>query len=226
MKKIFTAIVAVVALVAAQPAQAQFSFGLTGGLNITDMKFSGDAVSKDNREGFFIGPKVKFTLPVVGLAIDASAVYDQRSFKGASINGTEVVDETVKQQYINIPINVRYSIGLGSVASIYAAVGPQFGFNVGDKNWNLNFSDGNSALNLGGYSLKSSNLSANFSLGVTVLGHVEVRGTYNIALGKTGEYSVASAITEAQSQLTQDAIKYATGDLKSNCWQIGVAYYF
>ena len=226
MKKLFTAIVAVVALVAAQPAQAQFKFGLTGGLNITDMKFSGDAVTKDNREGFFIGPKVKFTLPVVGLAIDASAVYDQRSFKGANIDGTEVGGETVKQQYINIPINVRYSIGLGSLASIYAAVGPQFGFNVGDKSWNLNLGDGNSALNLGGYSLKSSNLSANFSLGVTVLGHLEVRGTYNIALGTTGDYSVAKAITKAEAQLAQDAIEYATGDLKSNCWQIGVAYYF
>ena len=72
MKKIFTAIVAVVALVAAQPAQAQFSFGLTGGLNITDMKFSGDAVSKDNREGgiieeimlenFYRNPSLKYPL--------------------------------------------------------------------------------------------------------------------------------------------------------------------
>lgn len=218
MKKLFTAIVAVVALVAAQPAQAQFKFGLTGGLNITDMKFSGDAVTKDNREGFFIGPKVKFTLPVVGLAIDASAVYDQRSFKSGN--------ESVKQQYINIPINVRYNLGLGSVASIFAAVGPQFGFNVGDKNWSFKSGTENNALDLGGYTLKSSNLSANISLGVTVLGHLEVRGTYNIALGKTGDYSVATAIAETQSQLAQDAIKYATGDMKSNCWQIGVAYYF
>ena len=220
MKKLFAAIVAVVALGAAQPAQAQFKFGLTGGLNITDMKFSGDAVSKDNREGFFIGPKVKFTLPVIGLAIDASAVYDPRSFKSG--------DETVKQKYINIPINVRYSLGLGSVASVFAAVGPQFGFNLGDKSWAFSAKDEETqtVYDLGGYSLKSSTLSANFSLGVTVLGHLEVRGTYNIALGKTGDYTVASAVTAAQTQLTQDAIKYATGDMKSNCWQIGVAYYF
>ena len=219
MKKLFTAIVAVVALVAAQPTQAQFKFGLTGGLNITDMKFSGDAVAKDNREGFFIGPKVKFTLPVVGLAIDASAVYDQRSFKSG--------EESVKQQYINIPINVRYNLGLGSVVSIFAAVGPQFGFNVGDKNWSFKSDTENNALDLGSYTLKSSNLSANFSLGVTVLSHLEVRGTYNIALGKTGDYSLSKAFRDAQGQIIQNATEViGGGDLKSNCWQIGVAYYF
>ena len=229
MKKILTAILAVVALSASQPAQAQFSWGLTGGVNITDMKFSGEALSKDNRSGFFIGPKVKFTVPVVGLALDASVVYDQRSFKGATTNGTDVVDETVKQQYINVPINVRYSLGLGSVASVHAAVGPQFGFNVGDKNWSLgsiiNPTD-NSPLNLGGYSLKSSNLSLNFSVGATLLKHIEVYGRYNMALGKTGEYSLSQILNSASTATTQLAKEVVTGNLKSNSWQIGVAYYF
>lgn len=229
MKKFFSAIVALVAICAAQPAQAQFDWGLTGGLNITDMKFSSDALAKDNRTGFFVGPKVKFTVPVVGLALDASIVYDQRSFNGSSTNGTEVVDETVKQQYINIPINVRYSLGLGSIASIHAAVGPQFGFNIGDKNWSLgtitNPTD-NSAYNLGGYSLKSSNLSVNFSVGATVLNHFEVYGRYNLALGKTGDYSISSIVNSASTAATELAKEAITGDLKSNSWQIGVAYYF
>jgi hypothetical protein len=199
MKKLFAAIVAVVALGAAQPAQAQFKFGLTGGLNITDMKFSGDAVSKDNREGFFIGPKVKFTLPVIGLAIDASAVYDQRSFKSG--------DETVKQKYINIPINVRYGIGLGSVADVFLFAGPQFGFNLSKSKF----------LGTNEWTWRGSNFSVNVGIGFTVLGKVEVKANYNVACGKTGEVNEWDA--------TKTTIKQ-TFKSKYNSWQVGLAYYF
>lgn len=66
------------------------------------------------------------TLPIVGLGVDASALYDQRDAK--------LEDEKVSLRSINVPINVRYGIGLGSMASIYLAAGPQFGYNIGDKN--------------------------------------------------------------------------------------------
>ena len=111
MKKIFTLAVLVAATCFALPAQAQFKFGLKGGLNITDMSFSSDVVDASNRTGFFIGPTVKFTLPIVGLGIDASALYDQRE---AKVKGA---DKKLKQQAINIPINLRYDIGLGSLAA-------------------------------------------------------------------------------------------------------------
>ena len=114
--------------------QAQIQFGLKGGANVTSMSFNKDVLDASNRAGFFIGPTVKFTLPVVGLGIDASALYDQRE---AKMKVGDAESNTIKSQSINVPINLRYGIGLGSAASIFFFAGPQFGFNVGDKTQEL-----------------------------------------------------------------------------------------
>ena len=169
------------------------------------MSLDANAISKSNQAGFFIGPTVKFTLPIVGLGFDASALYDQRK--------AEVDDTSIKQQSIQIPINIRYGIGLGSTASIYFFAGPQFGFNVGDKSF-TSFDKATATAST--WTLKSSNLSANVGLGLMLLGHLQVSANYNFALGKTGEYQ---SIQGASSMLFE-------GDTKMNAWQIAVAYYF
>ena len=204
MKKIFTLVVLLAAMTFT--AQAQVKFGVKGGLNLTNMRFDKDVVSKSNRAGFFIGPTVKFTLPVVGLGIDAAALYDQRS---AKLDG---VDETLKQKSIQIPVNVRYDFGLGSTAGIYIFAGPQFGFAVGDKVTNI-------INNVVDWRLKDSNLSANVGLGLMLLNHLQISANYNIALGTTGEFNVISDVASR----TWDTV---TGKTKANAWQLSVAYYF
>src|SRR5574344_908984 len=102
MKKIFSAILFAAVLLVATPAKAQLKLGVKGGLNITEMSFSADALNKSNRTGFFIGPSVKFSIPIVGLGVDVSALYDQRDSK--------IDDKTVSEKNINIPINLRYSL--------------------------------------------------------------------------------------------------------------------
>ena len=204
MKKIFTLMVLLAAMTFT--AQAQVKFGLKGGLNLTNMRFDKDVVSKSNQAGFFIGPTVKFTLPVVGLGIDAAALYVQRS---AKLDG---VDETLKQRSIQIPINVRYGFGLGSIAGIYFFAGPQFGFNVGDKVTNI-------ISNVVDWRLKDSNLSANVGLGLMLLNHLQISANYNIVFGTTGEFNV---LTDVASR-TWDTV---TGKTKANAWQLSLAYYF
>ena len=200
MKKFFTLVVLVAATLVAIPAQAQFKFGLKGGLNITDMSFSSDVLESSNRAGFFIGPTVKFTLPIVGLGVDASALYDQRE---AKVKGT---DNKLKQQAINIPINLRYDIGLGSLAAVYLAAGPQFGFNIGDKHQTL-------IEDVSDWKLNTSNFSVNVGAGVMLLGHLQVGANYNIVCGKTGEVTVFDGVREVVRG-------------RSNTWQISAAYYF
>ncbi len=209
MKKIITLAMFAVALLLATPASAQVKFGLKGGLNVTNMSFSNEVFDASNRAGFFIGPTVKFQLPIVGLGIDASALYDQREAElkvGNAETGT-----TVKSQAINVPINVRYGWGLSSLANIFLFAGPQFGFNVGDKDVELN-NDGSK------WSLKNSNFSVNVGAGVTLLNHLQVTANYNIACGKTGESSWKN-IQEAISNEKSSRGRF-------NAWQIGVAYYF
>ena len=202
MKKILTLVVLLATITVA--AQAQVKFGVKGGLNITNMKFDESVADKSNQAGFFIGPTVKFTLPVVGLGIDAAALYDQRSAK--------VGDEKIKQQSIQVPVNLRYGIGLGSTASFYIFAGPQFGFAIGDKSNNVF----DNALE---WRLKDSNLSANVGLGLMLLDHLQVSANYNIAIGTTGEFDVI----KTTGNTIWDNV---TGKAKANAWQLSVAYFF
>lgn len=211
MKKSFTLSVLAAALFLAVPSQAQVKFGLKAGLNVSNMSFSNDVLDASNRAGWFAGPMVKISLPVTGLGIDASAVYDYRS---AKVTDDEKESTTVKQQQIAIPVNVRYGVGLGSLASVFVFAGPQWGINVGDKTFKWNETSS--------YSLKKSNFSVNVGLGATVASHLEVKANYNIACGKTADASVESV----SGQLGQQAIDAVKGKSHNNSWQISVGYYF
>ena len=213
MKKIFTtAVLAAAMLFSANSAEAQVKFGIKGGLNVTSMSLDSKVLDAENRAGFFIGPTLKFTLPVVGLGIDASALYDQREAKAkAEVEGAEV-ESNFKTQAVNIPINVRYGFGLGSTASIFLFAGPQFGFNVGDKNQSI-FKD------MGEWRLKSSTFSVNVGIGAMLLSHLQLSANYNIACGKTGDMTVSKALGETGQNLFSK-------NGRTNAWQIGLAYYF
>ena len=198
MKKIFTTIVLMAAMLVVIPAKAGINFGIKGGYNITNFSFSEDVIAKDNQQGFFIGPSLKIGIPVLPIGFEIAALYDQRD---AKLEG-----EKISQKSINIPINVRYELGLGDMAGIYVAAGPQFGFNIGDKKFS--FSNAND------YEMKDSNLSLNLGAGIRLVSHLEIGFNYNIALGKTGEFNEV------------DGAKNFVGNGKANSWQISAAYYF
>lgn len=198
MKKYFALVLMAVAF--AMPSKAQIKFGVQAGLNMSNVSTKDLGSSVKSRTGFFVGPTVKFTLPVIGLGIDAAALYDQREGKGE--------DEVLKSSSIQIPINVRYGVGLGSVAEVFAFAGPQFGFKLsGDKSWKDEATE---------WTLKSSNLSANIGIGATILSKVQAKLNYNVALGKTGEYKEADAA----------GIMKEIGSAKFNAWQVSLAYFF
>jgi hypothetical protein len=203
MNKKITFLLFAIVLMAVAPVQAQVKLGVKGGLNITNMSLNSDIVSSSNRTGFFIGPTLKFTLPVVGLGIDAAALYDQREAKSD--------DKTIKSQSLNIPINLRYIIGLGSIAGIYFAAGPQFGFNVGNKNI---YTENDLNATKTTWNFKDSNFSINLGTGVMLLKHLEIGANYNIVCGKTGDVTVTKAANSVTSKN------------RSNAWQISAAYYF
>lgn len=188
---------------------AQIKFGVRAGANLVNMKFS-DGVNNlkgKNRAGFYVGPTVKFTLPIVGLGVDASAVYDQRTSDVEYDNNGQTTTESVTARAINIPINVRYGVGIGSVADVFAFAGPQFGFNV-SKDKHLGAND---------WTWRSSNFSVNVGIGATILGKVEIKANYNIACGKTGEVNVWDTTTSTVKSVFKS---------KYNSWQLGAAYYF
>lgn len=230
MKKLFVILLGVFVLGAASPTQAQVKFGVKGGLNVTNMTFTKDIFDASNKTGFFIGPMVKVSLPL-GFSVDAAALYDQKSAKVAfkysettSNEGTQDDPSTwdhyvhegwvnVKEQSINVPVNLRYAVGLGSMANIFFFAGPQWGFNIGHKNYGTGSYGGYESHNF--FSFKDSNFSINVGLGATLLKHLQVSANYNIACGKTADISynkVFQYIDKARS--------------RSNCWQIALGYWF
>lgn len=212
MKKIISTLFVAVALLFAgvQSAQAQLSWGVKGGLNLQKADFD-DAMSNlktDNFTGFFIGPMAEFTIPIVGLGVDGALLYSQ--------TGIKEEDETLKSHNLEIPINLKYSIGLGKLASVYAAAGPQFAFALSQDK--LEWTD-----NLKNYSskpFKKSQLSLNLGVGVKLISHLQAGVTYNIPLGDTAEYDVPTGVNDA-GEIIMDAI-----GAKNKTWKIHVAYIF
>ncbi|MBQ7662895.1 MAG: porin family protein [Prevotella sp.] len=204
MKKFFTTMVVALTLMAL-PAQAQLGlgWGLRGGLNLVSMSSDESTFDSSNRAGWFFGPTAKFTIPLIGIGLDVSALYDQRT--------SEFEGQSVKEQNVFIPINLRYQVGLGSVASAFVKAGPQFGWNIGSKTYAA-VKDGNT----GEFKLKDSNTSINLGVGINALSHLEVGINYNIVLGKTGDLTVKDAATNA----------YNNSKSRTNAWQLNVAYFF
>lgn len=208
MKKILTLALLAICLLVAAPADAQVKFGVKGGLNVTDMHLSSEVFDKSNQAGWYIGPTVKVSLPVTGLGVDIAALYDYRS---AKVTDPSNEDIKIKQQSINVPVNLRYGIGLGSLASIIFHAGPQIGFNVGDKNFKWT--------DTSNYALKKSNFSVNVGLGVSVAKHFEITGNYNIACGKTADATVLKTVQDVAGTSVKSKSR-------NSSWQVGLAYYF
>ena len=171
MKKIFSAfVIAVCCMFMAMPAQAQLlKWGVKGGVNMTKIDWDGGYKgNKDNSTGFFIGPMAEFNIPIVGLGVDAALLFAQRGIKVSE--GNE--DLTIKQNGIDIPVNLKYTIGLGSMAGIYLAAGPDFYFDFEKKS---------------GIDKKKAQVGINVGAGLKLLNHLQVGANYNIPLGDTAD---------------------------------------
>jgi opacity protein-like surface antigen len=192
MKKMISLVMVALCLMLATPAKAQLHFGVKGGLNLSKVSFSESDLKGDNKTGWFIGPMAEFTVPLIGIGVDAAALYTQN---------TLAVDEAytgdAKLKTIEVPVNLKWTFGLGSLAGIYVAAGPQFGFNIDKK----------SVLN---YDLKKNNTSFNVGAGVKLVSHLQVGLNYNFALSKTATFELNDKAYE----------------VKNNSWQVSAAYIF
>lgn len=172
MKKFAVAVIVAVSGLLAVPANAQLRFGIKGGANISKVSISKDVMNSDNVTGFNIGPMVEMKLPVVGIGLDAAILYSQR--------GVETLNETMKTSYLDVPVNLKWKIGLPLVKP-YLAAGPYVSFRVGgDKFWDIPHSVGDQ--------LRARNFGAglNFGAGVEVLSHLQIGFIYG--LGLTDDY--------------------------------------
>lgn len=198
MKNFFSALLVAVCICMAMPIQAQINFGVKGGLNLSEASFSKADFKKDNFTGFFIGPMAEFKIPVVGLGLDGALLFSQR---GIEVEGTKI-----KQNGLDIPINLKYSIGLGSLLGVYLAAGPDFYFDF-EKNKQVWDADD--------YRIrtdkKRTEVGINVGAGVKLVNHLQVGFNYNIPLGDSAKL------------IDSDA---ESASYKTKTWQVSIAYLF
>ena len=170
-----------------------------GGLNISKLSFSKDAFKGDNKTGFFVGPMAEFTLPIIGIGADVAALYSQTDLGADG-------EKTMKLKTFAVPVNLKWSFGLGSMLGAYIAAGPQFDFNIGNKTWTRELS------------LKKSTTSFNVGAGLKLIRHLQLGVNYNFALSKTGTYEY---YTEGEAGDGHHSV-----NIKNNTWQVSLAYLF
>ena len=194
MKRIINVLLVAVCIAMAMPAQAQLKWGVNGGLNVSKVTFDSDLLKSDNMAGFFIGPMAEFTIPVVGLGVDGSLLFSQKGVKADS--------DASKQYGFDIPVNLKYNIGLGSLFGIYIAAGPDFYFDI---------SKDKSVANIAEAKKKRAQVGINVGAGVKLLGHLQIGANYNIPLGDS---------------FSLEAVGHALGGAKTKTWQVSAAYIF
>ena len=149
-------------------AQDHVEFGLKGGLNFSSIK--GDGIEGgDTRTSFHLGGLAHFHINKMW-AIQPELVYSGQG--GSYSNG-----ETVKLNYINLPVLGQYMFGDG----FRAETGPQFGFNVNAKSkFNGVETDVND-------SFKGFALGWTFGLGYLTKSNIGFDARYNLGLTDISE---------------------------------------
>ncbi len=173
MKKIVGGLLVGLLLMVAVPANSQIKFGVRGGINISSVHFSDDIYDKSNITGYHIGPMMEVGIPYTGVAVELAALYSQK--------GVEAFDKDIKNDYIDIPLSLKWKPGLPiPLIKPYLLAGPYIGFRVGgDKVWNV-MSDQ--------LTTKAFNAGLNFGFGAELFNHLQIG--LNYGLGLTNNYGI------------------------------------
>ncbi|MEN8249989.1 MAG: outer membrane beta-barrel protein [Bacteroidota bacterium] len=119
MKRIYLIVIALL-LVGAFNAQAQFKFGVKGGLNLPSLKDAGGTIDINNKTGWHGGVMAELKVPLFG--VQADLIYSQNAFEVPSVGD-------LKTSYIDVPIVAK----LYMLKVLNIQLGPQFTYMTSSK---------------------------------------------------------------------------------------------
>ncbi|MBR5102093.1 MAG: porin family protein [Muribaculaceae bacterium] len=177
----------------------QLRFGLRGGINVSELHFDERTFDSRNRTGFTGGVTAELDLPLIGLGLEASALYTKRN--------NELVGDynTYSREYFNFPIHLKYKIGiigLSELISPFLFTGPDFAYLLSKSSTNKSFSN------------RKSVTSWNVGGGVELVKHLQLSASYSIGLSKAMKY------------IGKDDVNSEVIEGKDKCWTITAAYFF
>ena len=192
MKKTLLVILALVMTLSASAQDTKLlNWGVEAGLNFNSLSFDKSVLNSSNRTGFFVGPKLKVNVPLLGFGADVAVLY--------SLNSARVergsYSKAENLSYLEIPLNLRYSFGL-KVLSVYVATGPQF-------NYCLSGMSSISDLFAGTVNhMTRSSWGWNVGAGVELFNHLQVGVTYTIPISDVSVSGVAVGFVDNFKQKT------------------------
>lgn len=165
-------------LMSASAFAGGFRIGPRVGIDVNSLRFNETLINSDNRAGFTGGVQVEFTVPVINLGFDASVMYTRRN-ADAPISVAQTDGTVYKgRDYINIPINFKYKLGLPAIGKIitpYVFTGPDFAFlaskRAASDAWNQ----------------KKVDIAWNVGLGVELISHLQIGASYGFGITKAVE---------------------------------------
>ncbi|MCC8119976.1 MAG: PorT family protein [Bacteroidales bacterium] len=200
-KRAIIAIIAILCVVA--PASAQFRWGIKAGVNVSSLHFSkdiySDVTNSNNRTGFTGGLMAEFTVPVIGIAMDASVLYTR---KIVNFDNNTAGTENYHNDYIEIPINLKYKFSIPVVSNFllpYLYTGPSFAFLTSKKAISDAFKN------------KTTDVTWNLGLGLQLVSHLQISAQYGWGINKATEFLGATN---------------AGNTAKTNGWTVTAAYLF
>ena len=201
-KKLLLALL--VAFIGMGAANAQLRFGVKAGLNLNSLHFNDVATNfnDDNKCGYTVGAMTEFQVPIIGLCFDLSAMYTRMNSQPAV--GDD--DKKIGRDFLEIPLNIKYKFGLpivGRIVTPYLLTGPSAAIRL-SKNPTTE----------GSVQTKAAQWAWNVGVGVELLHHLQIQGSYgfgmnNVMKGIVGSEHVGNV-----------------GKIKNNYWTVTAAYLF
>lgn len=195
----FSIVLLLVALCTSFSAQAKFGFGPKVGMTVNKLDFSGNVINSDERCGFTGGITAEYIAPMLGLGADISLMYARMESKVTDPSGSY----TVGGNFFEIPLHLKYKIGIPAVASIikpYVYTGPSVAFKLSGKD-----SYGDTKKTQWGWDL---------GLGIELIRHLQIGAGYTFGINKLANIVVSDANAGHDIKV------------KNNYWTITAAWMF
>lgn len=163
---------------------AQVEFGIKTGVSLTSMSFDDKDCSGSCHPdlNYYVGPVVKFALPIKCLDIEAGVLYDYKESHVEVFNasgGGYYNFYNIEQKQLLIPANLRLGFSLfKDNLGFYLFAGPQLGIVLEGKD--IKKEDGY-------WSHNNFNLGANFGVGTTLFKHLDLALSLSADITKAGE---------------------------------------
>lgn len=198
-------IVALAMLMVSTTASAKFRFGVKAGVNVNKLHFDNEQLyDADNRCGFTGGVGVDFTVPVIGIGVDLSAMYSHMDSR-FDIKELPNTRSNVGKNFLEIPLNLKYTLSVPAISSIvkpYIFTGPTLALKLSKDD---NFTK-----------TRTSQWGWNVGLGLELIRHLQIGAGYTFGMN-----NVAKHIDYITNQTNVGVIK-----AKNNYWTITAGWYF